>query len=194
MRYNFWGKPQFITLYAHAASDSTPEQILHLCFIDRVAFALQGEYRAAFVADIQDVRREQLPLIFRRSEKAWQTHPNNYRELEQMTTRVGEMLFGKSLDFAWCHIVIQAKQLQKIIAKIQRRDMSFFAEMVLAMIDTVKTREVDWLSWEDPFILSKADRKLKVEREKSIEETHKRLAYVIPMLQLLDNANKVKLD
>lgn len=184
----------FVTLYAHAASVSAPKQILHLCFIDRVAFALQSEHQGAFVTDIQDVRREQMPLIFRRSAKAWQTHPTNYYELEHMVTRVGEMLFEKSLDFAWCHIAIQANQLQKVIAQIQRRDMSFFAEMVLAMIDTVKTREVDWLSWEDPFILSKADQKLKVERETSIEETHKRLAYVIPMLQLLDNASKVKLD
>lgn len=72
--------------------------------------------------------------------------------------------------------------------------VSFLAEMVLVMIDTVRTREVDWLSWEEPFILSKAVQKRKAERGSSIEETHKRLASVIPMLQLLDKANKVKLD
>ena len=35
----------FLTLYNFAASTCPPEQILHLCFIDRIAFALQSEFR-----------------------------------------------------------------------------------------------------------------------------------------------------
>jgi hypothetical protein len=44
------------------------------------------------------------------------------------------------------------------------------------------------LAWEDPFLYSCNPQQLKEEREQSIRETRKRLAYVIPMLQLLDEA------
>jgi hypothetical protein len=176
----------FLELYAHAASASDPAQILHLCFIDRVAFALRSEHRTAFVADIQALKLNQIPLIFQRSELAWQTHPSNYREIEQMVTKAGIWLFGQALDFAWCHIVIQAQQLRNVVASIKRRDMSFFAEMVLAIKDEVATKEVDWLAWEDPFITGRNAKELKTAREQSIKETQKRLAHAIPMLQLLE--------
>ncbi len=180
----------FLTLYANAASACHPNQILHLCFIDRVAYALQSYHQAVFIADVKAVKAEQTPLIFARSELAWQTHPYNYRELEQMMTKTGEFLFGKSLDFAWCHLAVQAQHLQEVIPRIERRDLSFFAEFTLALKDEVQTREVDWLSWEDPFIMSCNPERLKIEREQNVSETRKRLAYVIPILQLLDAASK----
>lgn len=180
----------FLTLYAHAASTSDPRQVLHLCFIDRVAYALQSEHKASFTADIQAVKPNQTPLIFQRSQQAWQTHPRNYREIEQMVTKAGEWLFGSSLDFSWCHIAIQAQQLLAVIPKIKSRDLSFFAEVVLAMRETVVTQEVDWLAWEDPFITACDAQALKSTREASMHETQKRLAYVIPMLQHLVAASK----
>jgi hypothetical protein len=180
----------FLTLYANAASSCDPAQILHLCFIDRVAFALQSEYRDAFITDIQNVTPDDTPLIFQRSELAWQTHPQNYRDLEQMVTKAGKHLFGKSLDFAWCHIAIQAGQLLEVIPAVKSNNISFFAEIVLAARDEVKSKAVDWLAWEDPFITSRNPQELKKEREASIRETQKRLGYVIPMLQLLVETSK----
>lgn len=178
----------FLTLYAEAARAVEPEQLLHLCFIDRLAFALQSSHQATFIKDIQQVRSEETPLIFQRSEAAWATHPNNYQQLEQMVTQVGQWLLGKQLDFAWCYLVLQAKQLQQMIPHIHRRDISLVAEFTLAGKDIIKTKEVDWLAWEDPFILDRNPQQLKAEKEKSIEETQKRLNYVIPMLQLLKMA------
>lgn len=90
----------FLTLYAQAALACDPTQVLHLCFIDRVAFALQSDHRASFISDIQAINQDNTPLLFQRSKTAWQTHPRNYYELEQMVTKAGELLFGKSLDFA----------------------------------------------------------------------------------------------
>ena len=180
----------FLSLYGRAASACDPDQVLHLCLIDRVAYALQSEYRTVFIADIQAVTPQQTPLIFQRSELAWQTHPRNYREAEQMVITAGEWLFDRSLEFAWCHIAVQAHQLSKAIATVQNRDMSFFAEIVLALREDVKTKAVDWLAWEDPFITSGDAQELKRARETSIDETHKRLGYVIPMLQLLNAASK----
>jgi hypothetical protein len=103
---------------------------------------------------------------------------------------VGEFLFGKSLDFTWCHLATRADRLLELIPEVNNRDISIVAELVLAVRDEVRTRDVDWLSWEDPFILSKEPQALKEEREESIGETHKRLGYVIPMLQLLVAASK----
>ena len=45
-------------------------------------------------------------------------------------------------------------------------------------------RAVDWLSWEDPFILSFDPDRLKLEREQSVAETKKRLSHVTSILQL----------
>jgi hypothetical protein len=178
----------FLTLYAQAALVCDPDQILHLCFIDRLAYALQSEHRTAFMADVQAVKLAETPLICQRSARAWQTHPLNYRDIEQMATKAGEWLFGKSLDFAWCHLVIPARRLREVVPTVKNRDMSFFAEMILAVREDAVTKDVDWLSWEDPFINSCDAQALKIARENSLAESRKRLAYIIPMLQLLDRA------
>jgi hypothetical protein len=180
----------FLTLYANAARACEPEQILHLCFIDRIAFALQSSYQAAFIQDIEQVTLEDTPLIFQRSEAAWATHPYNYQQLEQMMTQVGQWLFGKQLDFAWCHLALQAQQLRQMIPHVHRRDISLVAEFTLAGKDVIKTKDVDWLAWEDPFIFVRDPQQLKVEKEQSVEETQKRLNYVIPILQLLSAASR----
>jgi hypothetical protein len=180
----------FCALYTQAAEFSHPTQVLHLCFSDRVAFALQSHYRDQFIADIQATHNDRTPLIFQRTRAAWQTHPRNYRDLEGMVTRTGEHLFKKSLDFAWCHLAIQAHHLKEALPNIQHHDMSIEAEIVLKFIDIIHTKQVNWLEWEDPFIYSCDPQQLKKERENSALETHKRLAYVIPMLQLLDETDK----
>ena len=175
----------FAYLYRQTAQDSDPEQVLHLCFPDRFSFALLTEHRKEFLADIDSLLPEQLPLIFQRSAHAWAAHPKNYFELESFVTNIGQTLFGKRLDYAWCHLVIQAKRLREIMPLIKRHDLSMVAEMILQIQADVKTREVDWLAWEDPFILGRDTDELKNEREHSLEETQKRLSYVLPMVDLL---------
>ena len=179
---------EFLALYADAANACDPDQILHLCFIDRLAFALQSSYQSACVRDIQQVTTKDTPLIFQRSKAAWASHPNNYYQLEHMVTQVGELLFGKQLDFAWCHLALRAGQLRQMIPHVHQRDISMVAEFTLAGKDVIKMKDVDWLAWEDPFIFDRNPQQLKAEKENSIEETQKRLNYVIPMLQLLRTA------
>jgi len=67
-----------LTLHSNAAAHCHPNQLLHLCFIDQVAFALQSDYRSAFIADVQAVQPEHTPLIFQRSAAAWDAHLQNY--------------------------------------------------------------------------------------------------------------------
>jgi hypothetical protein len=175
----------FAFLYRQAAFTTHPEQIMHLCYLDRLSFALRTEYRERFLADVDVLTEGHLPLIFQRSESAWATHPKNYFELESFVTRVGQTLFSKTLDYGWCHFVIQAGQLREVMPLIKKHDLSMVAEMVLRVQTDVKTREVDWLAWEDPFILGRDAGELKRERENSLAETQKRLSYVLPMVKLL---------
>jgi hypothetical protein len=175
----------FRAAYQNATLNCSPEQVLHLCTIDRVAFALQSEHKAQFIADISAANGEQVPVLFQRSEMAWQSHPRNYWQIEHLATRAGEILFDKTLDFAWCHLVIQTQQLRAILPQVKNHDLSILAEIILLLKDEVKTRAVDWLAWEDPFIFSGDPNRMKQVLENSPQEIRKRLAYTIPVLQLL---------
>jgi hypothetical protein len=175
----------FTRLYAWAADESHVDQPLHLCFPDRVAFALQTGHRAAFLADMQNLGANDLPVIFQRSARAWRTHPPTYRRLEQAVTAAGQARFGRALDFAWCHLALRAGDLRGLIPALTRPDISMVAQLVIGLADRVRTRSVDWLAWEDPFIFQRDARGLRREREHSPDETAKRLGYVIPMLQML---------
>jgi hypothetical protein len=181
---------RFHYLYQQAAESAHPAQIIHLCFLDRIAFAIQGEYRDAFLADIDSLTLADVPLIFQRSEFAWATHPQNYCQLEGIVTTVGKNLFSRELDYAWCHIAVPAGRLREIMPLVRNPDLSMVAEMIFYMQDRIHTCGVDWLAWEDPFILSREAAGLKQERENSLEETNKRLNYVLPMIETLTRLSR----
>ena len=175
----------FAYLYQRAADTAPSAQALHLCYLDRLAFALEGDCRNAFLAEVDALTIQDLPLIFHRSEAAWATHPQNYRDIEGMVTTTGRHLFGRELDYAWCHIVVPAAQLRSVMPLVKNTDLSMVAEMIFYLQHHIQTRAVDWLAWEDPFILSRDAIKLKDERENSFEETQKRLSYALPMMETL---------
>lgn len=179
---------QFLATFQHAATTSPSNQILHLCFPDRVAATLRSEYHDAFIADLQTIDLAQTPLLFQRSKVAWHTHPKNYFETERMATRVGELLYGKSIDWTWCHLAIQAHQLTEVLPHVRLHDLAVLSEIVFALKDQLKTKDVDWLAWEDPHILNRDADELCRERENSLAENRKRLAYVIPTMQFLFDA------
>lgn len=172
-------------LYRLTAETAPPAQLIHLCYLDRLSFVLEGKYREAFLAEVDALSDADIPLIFQRSEAAWETHPQNYRELEEIVTIMGRHLFGKELDYAWCHLVVRAGQLRDVMSRVKNPDMSMVAEMIVYLQQDIRTREVDWLAWEDSFVLGREAAELKHERENSLEETHKRLSYVLPMIETL---------
>lgn len=181
----------FASLYRQAAALAPSEQVLHLCFLDRLTFALGTDYRDSFLADIGSLAPEATPLIYHRSPKAWSTHPDNYLALESFVTRVGETLFGQSLDYAWCHLALRAGLLAEIMPHVRNHDISMVAEIVLLTQDkNIQTRDVDWLSWEDPFLFSRDPAEFKRERESNPQEVQKRLAYVLPMVEALARFSK----
>jgi hypothetical protein len=175
----------FAALYRHAAAESPPEQVLHLCYPDRLAFALQTRHRQQWLDDIAAVTPQRTPLIFHRSAYAWGTHPQNYVKIEQFATTLGELALGVSLDFAWCHMAVQAGWLRQVMPQVRNADISMVAEMVLQDVHAFRTQEVDWLEWEDAFYSPLPEGELKRQREASLAETQKRLNYVLPMLELI---------
>jgi len=182
----------FAHLYRRAADTAPSDQMIHLCFLDRLAFALDGRYRDIFLADIDSLSVTDVPLIFHRSQIAWETHPQNYRDIEGIITTVGRSLFGRELDYAWCHMVVRAGQLGRIMSRVKNHDLSMVAEIVFYLQNDIITRTVDWLAWEDPFIFGRDATELKHERENSLEETHKRLSYALPMIQTLTTLSQVE--
>jgi hypothetical protein len=170
---------QFRALYQYAAETCPPAAVLHLCFADRLAFQVD------FLASIRGVQRGSLPLIFQRSPAAWATHPANYREIEEAIGMVSKWAFGRVLDFAWCHLAVEAGTLGNILPAVHRTDMSMMAEIIVRLIADIKTEDVDWLAWEDPFILGREAEELMREREGSLAETRKRLSYALPMMEVI---------
>ena len=175
---------QFRLLYGEAVQLADPRQTLHLCFPDRLLFALTDDHRSQFLDDVLAATGD-TPLLFERSSLAWATHPKVYREAETLVTTLGRLLTGRELDYAWCHLALPAQDLAKCLPRMHRQDLSTMAELVWCIRDRVLTKEVDWLAWEDPFVLGCDRDRLLAEREGSIEELQKRLSYVLPMLDVL---------
>jgi hypothetical protein len=105
-------------------------------------------------------------------------------------TSVGKNLFGLELDYGWCHLVVRAGHLHEIMPLVKNPDLSMVAEMIFYLQSNIKTHDVDWLAWEDPFIFKRDAAELKQERENSLVETNKRLKYVLPMLETLTRLSK----
>ena len=172
--------------YRRAVEGSWPGAQLHLCFEDRLIFALSTEHREAFRRDIAAAGGERRPILFQRSAYAWGTHPRTYRAIEAMATRAGEVLFGRSLDFAWCHLALRAGDLAPILPRLAGvSDLSLLAEIVVALAGTIVTRDVDWLAWEDPFIHGLDPEQARAAAERDPADHEKRLAYVGSMVRLL---------
>ena len=167
----------YLAGYQNAIAHSAPAQQLHLCDIDKVAYALQREHREQFIADLQSATETNGPLLFQRSATAWATYPSIYRELEWMAIRIGELHFGRYLDFAWSYLVIEAQQLQYLLPQIRSHTFGLTAEIVLLLHEQLQTQDVDWLAWEDPFILDRDAATLRAERDSDPNETHKRLVW-----------------
>lgn len=175
----------FVSGYRNAAEKSLPDEILHLCTSDRLSFALLSSFSSRFLKDTISLNPFQVPLLFQRSKLAWKTHPRNYYATESMVTELGRVLFGRELDYAWCHLAVCSADLRKILPRVKAHDFVILAEIVLLLKNKITTKDVDWLSWEDPFILGKDPESYKKERENNPLETKKRMEYALPQINYL---------
>ena len=177
--------PQLRALFSRLVEFCQGEQ-LHLGFEHGRAYVLQSEHRAAFLADLQLANAAAHPVLFQRSARVRLTHPQTYYAAESMATRVGEILLGRSLDFACCYLVVRAERLGQLLTGLEGiGDMSLLAAIVLALKDELVTRDVDWLAWEKPFILGRDAGEARAAWESNPADHEKRLGYVVSMVRLL---------
>jgi hypothetical protein len=170
-------------VYRSAVYQSPPEQRLHLCDFDRPAFALLAGYRQAYLDDLTWVNAQIRPVLFQRTSAAWATYPDNYREIEGLVARVGELLYNQTYDFGWSYLVLQAADLAWVLPQLNSRDFGVLIEVLLLLRPRLLTHQVDWLAWEDPFILGRDADELRAERSHSHPETVKRLRGLLPFFR-----------
>jgi hypothetical protein len=170
-------------VYQSAVEGCSPVQRLHLCDFDRPAFALSTAYRQAYLDDLAWADAQNPPVLFQRTPAAWATYPDNYREIEGLVARVGELLYGQTYDIGWSYLVLQASDLAWVLPQLNSLDFGVLIEVLLLLRPRLLTRPVDWLAWEDPFILGREAGELRLERSRSQAETVKRLRGLLPFFR-----------
>ncbi len=171
--------------YRHAVEACASDRIFHLCDLDRIAFALNTSHREAYLADVQfaNAKARHAPVLFQRSEQAWSTYPQIYRQIEDLIIQVGEILFSETYEFAWSYMVMRAGQLKTLLPKIKSHDFGILIEVVLMLREQLVRKPVDWLAWEDPYIFGRDPDEMRRARDNSKEETYKRLRGMLPFFE-----------
>jgi hypothetical protein len=167
------------------ATDFPGRNDIFFGFIDRVLFALNTQYKSDFFNSINQ-KFEDL-VLFERSDLAWSTHPDNYRQIEQLTNKLGAFLLGKELELATCGFLIKSDLAIRLLANSTEKTFSAGAEWIILSYllgITPKTQKVDWLSWEDPFIEGIDPVTLKTQKENDKMEVIKRLEGNLPFTNL----------
>ncbi len=175
----------FLAGYRLAVLHSDSETMLHSCDLDKVAHALLGKHRHTYLNDLAWANQQQQPVLFQRSPAAWQTFPDHYRIIEHYAIDTGKLLFNKYYDFACSHFAMPAQIMQQTLPDIKGHDFRILLEIILLVRNQLLTRDVDWLEWEDPFVLNVDADTLLAQRDHDPLEVQNRMSYIIPFLQIL---------
>jgi hypothetical protein len=136
-----------------AVDQAAQGQPIAFLFLDRFLFALETEHKEPFLADVLRCQN-QACLVFERTPTAWATHPASYKEVEGMSTRLGELLFGRTVDWCPCALILSADISRGILAGSTNPGYAVWAEWLLLAARqgaAIASTGVDWLAWEDPF-------------------------------------------
>lgn len=167
------------------ALDGSSEDIFY-GFIDRVLFILESPKKQFFINDLKKCSKFDM-VIFERSNKAWESHPKNYRQMEDIVSRVGKLVIGKYVELNPCAMVFNSKTAQILLDNSICELWEVLGEWVLISLREKLNNKfcyVDWLEWEDPFWENTDPIKLKLLKEKNSEETLKRIKSNLPFLNL----------
>ncbi len=156
-------------------------------FLDRILFTLETEWRWQFLQDLKVYRSAEF-LMFERSQAAWDTHPENYREIEQMVSRMFELFCGRSIELMPCALLLSYDAASSILSQSSSPSYEVWAEWTLLAMRSgipVTTRKVDWLAWEHPHWKGVDSTELKRCREASPDEVIKRIEMNVPVALML---------
>lgn len=170
-----------------ATEQAQCQQPLFFGFLGRILFALETEWRTSFLQDIQAYQTSEF-LIFERSQPAWDTHPSNYREIEQMVSRMFEFLCGKFIELMPCALLLSCYAANTVLSQSISPSYEVWAEWTLLAMKNrlpVTTTKVDWLAYQHPYWKQVEPDTLKQEREASRAETVKRIKMNMPVAFLI---------
>jgi hypothetical protein len=170
-----------------AVSHTGDRQPVFFGFIDRILFVLETHWKEHFLQDLKECATREC-VLFERSAFAWDTHPANYREMEQMVSRAGEWLYGESIELGLCGLILSATAARVIVDQSISPSVEVLAEWVLLAMKNnipITAKKVDWVLWEDPYWEGIAPEILKQQREQSREETTKRITMNAPFLLVM---------
>ncbi|MBL7064717.1 MAG: hypothetical protein ISS49_11020 [Anaerolineae bacterium] len=156
-------------------------------FLGRILFALETEWRTSFLQDIKAYQASEF-LIFERSQSAWDTHPSNYREIEQMVSRMFEFLCRKFIELMPCALLLSCSAANTVLSQSISPSYEVWAEWILLAMKNsipITTKKVDWLAYQHPYWEQVEPDILKQEREASREETVKRIKMNMPVAFLM---------
>lgn len=159
---------------------------IYFGFIDRTLFAL-AKYTETFLLDMEAFQGD-VPVLFDRTEKAWKTHPKNYREIEVAINVLAKYYFKREVECLNCGMIIPHNIAKQVLPQSQASGFSAGLEWML-LFELLGygslSQKVDWLSWEDPYIEHSEASLLKQEREESPKEHWKRIKANGPCIELL---------
>jgi hypothetical protein len=170
-----------------ALEHAQAQQSIFFGFLDRILFALETEWRTSFLQDLKAYQAAEF-VVFERSHAAWDTHPANFREIEQMVSRMFEFLHGKFIDLMPCAFIMSYPAANVILSQSVSASTDVWGEWVLLAMKNhipITTQKVDWLAWKDPYWEHVEPDRLKSHREASREETIKRINMNVPCMLML---------
>ncbi len=168
------------------ASNSKNCNKIFFGFIDRILFILNTGLKNQFIKDI--TKDSGNLTLYERTEKAWKTYPKNYKKIEQMVNKLGKILFGREIELATCGFIISSDLAKNVLNKSVSNYYDICTEWILLAhlySIKIKTKKVDWLAWEDPFIEDVNSDKLKILWENDQEKNKKRIEMNTPFINIL---------
>jgi hypothetical protein len=167
---------------------------IYFGFIDRLLYTLE-KFKQEFTLDINQKAEKGL-LVFERSNKAWETHPSNYYFAEHLVIEAYNKLLNREIDLNFCGLIIDKISANKILRLSVCESYNIAGEWILlSLLNSIplKTKKVDWLSWEDPFWEKNKVQELKKIRENNPTETYKRLVIASGFMKLIQEERFKKL-
>lgn len=156
-------------------------------FLGRILYALETKWRSSFLQDLKTHRASEC-MVFERSQAAWSTHPSNYREIEQMVSRMFQLLCGRFIELMPCALILSSSAAAAVLRQSTSPSYEIWAEWILLAMKNgirVTTNQVDWLEYQHPYWERIEPDILKQERETSGEETIKRIRMNMPVALML---------
>jgi hypothetical protein len=170
-----------------AVEQSRGRQPIFFGFLDRFLFALDTEHRVSFLQDVDRYRTAEC-MAFERSPAAWRTHPANYAEVERMISRMGELLHGSYMEMSPCAFVLSPTTADLLARSSTVDSWAVWAEWLLLAAKNqvpITIKQVDWLSWEDPYWEQADADALRRAQENNHQEVVKRIQLNAPIALLM---------